>query len=113
MSQSVYCFTTSISHGVEKCFPRLWGTGISDAIFLPLDWIPPLQAFILSQTFMQKLLPLHHVPLPFKLLSITLITDEDYSTVKIEKQLPFLAVFMVLQFLVPSLWKLIREKNQI
>ena len=32
-SQSVYCFTTSISHGVENYFPRLWGTGISDAIF--------------------------------------------------------------------------------
>ena len=29
----MYCFTTSISHGVEKYFPRLWGTGISDAIF--------------------------------------------------------------------------------
>ena len=29
----VYCFTTSISHGVENYFPRLWGTGISDAIF--------------------------------------------------------------------------------
>ena len=33
VSQSVYCFTTSISHGVESYFPRLWGTGISDAIF--------------------------------------------------------------------------------
>ena len=33
VSQSVYCFTTSISHGVEKYFPRLWGMGISDAIF--------------------------------------------------------------------------------
>ena len=33
VSQSVYCFTTSISHGVENCFPRLWGTGISDASF--------------------------------------------------------------------------------
>ena len=32
LSQSVYCFTTSISHGVEDYFPRLWGTGISDAI---------------------------------------------------------------------------------
>ena len=32
VSQSVYCFTT-ISHGVENYFPRLWGTGISDAIF--------------------------------------------------------------------------------
>ena len=31
--QSVYCFTASISHGVENYFPRLWGTGISDAIF--------------------------------------------------------------------------------
>ena len=34
VSQSVYCFTTSISHGVENYFPRLWGTGSSDAIFL-------------------------------------------------------------------------------
>ena len=34
VSQSVYCFTTSISHGVENYFPRLWGTGISDAIFV-------------------------------------------------------------------------------
>ena len=33
VSQSVYCFTTSISHGVENYFPRPWGTGISDAIF--------------------------------------------------------------------------------
>ena len=33
VSQSMYCFTTSISHGVENYFPRLWGTGISDAIF--------------------------------------------------------------------------------
>ena len=34
VSQSVYCFTTSISHGVENYFPRLWGTGISDVIFI-------------------------------------------------------------------------------
>ena len=33
VSQSVYCFTTSIPHGVENYFPRLWGMGISDAIF--------------------------------------------------------------------------------
>ena len=32
VSQSVYCFTTSISHGVENYFPRLLDTGISDAI---------------------------------------------------------------------------------
>ena len=34
--QSLYCFTTSISHGVENYFPRLWGTGISDAILCQL-----------------------------------------------------------------------------
>ena len=33
VSEYVYCFTTFISHGVENYFPRLWGTGISDAIF--------------------------------------------------------------------------------
>ena len=34
VSQSVYCFTISIiSHGVKNYFPRLWGMGISDAIF--------------------------------------------------------------------------------
>ena len=27
------CFT-SISHGVKNCFARLWGTGISDAVFI-------------------------------------------------------------------------------
>ena len=34
VSQSLYCFTTSISHGVENYFSRLWGTGITDAIFV-------------------------------------------------------------------------------
>ena len=34
VSRSLYCFTTSISHGVKIYFPSLWGTGISDAIFL-------------------------------------------------------------------------------
>ena len=34
VSQSVHCFTTFISHGVENYFPRLWGTGISDAILI-------------------------------------------------------------------------------
>ena len=37
VSQSVYCFTTSISLGVENYFPRLWGTGISDAIFFTIE----------------------------------------------------------------------------
>ena len=31
-SRSLHCFTTSVSHGVENYFTRLWGTGISDAI---------------------------------------------------------------------------------
>ena len=33
VSWSFYCSISSISHGVKNCFPRLWGTGISDAIF--------------------------------------------------------------------------------
>ena len=33
VSRSLYCFTTSISDGVENYFPMLWGMGISDAIF--------------------------------------------------------------------------------
>ena len=33
VSLSLYCFTTSICHGVENYFPRLWGTDICDAIF--------------------------------------------------------------------------------
>ena len=33
VSQSVYCFTTSISCGAENYFSRLCGTDISDAIF--------------------------------------------------------------------------------
>ena len=36
VSQSLYCVTSSISHGVINYFPRLWGTGISDAIFIHL-----------------------------------------------------------------------------
>ena len=33
----MYLFTSSISHGVENYFSRLWGTGISDAIFKSAD----------------------------------------------------------------------------
>ena len=33
VSRSFYFLTTSIFHGIENYFPRLWGTGISDAIF--------------------------------------------------------------------------------
>ena len=34
----MYCYTTSISHGVEKYFPRLCCTGISDAIFFTMRY---------------------------------------------------------------------------
>ena len=34
VSRSLYCGTYSISHGVEHYFPGLWGTGISNSIFL-------------------------------------------------------------------------------
>ena len=37
VSRSLYCFTTSISHGVLNYFPNLWGTGISDTIFMSAD----------------------------------------------------------------------------
>ena len=37
VSQSLYFFTTSISHGVENYFSILWGTGISVAIFMSAD----------------------------------------------------------------------------
>ena len=39
VSKSVYCFTTSICHGVENYFPRLWGMGISDAIFSSVKFV--------------------------------------------------------------------------
>ena len=34
VSQSLYCFTTFMCHGVENYFPRLWGTGIFYAVLL-------------------------------------------------------------------------------
>ena len=55
VSQSVYCFTTSISHGVENYFPRLWGTGISDAIFEMLSFCSLLAEHSLQ---MAEFLPL-------------------------------------------------------
>ena len=36
VSRSLYCFTTSICHGVENYFPRLWGKGISDAVLITI-----------------------------------------------------------------------------
>ena len=49
VSKCLYCFTTSISHGVEQYFPRLWGTGIFDAIFsniLCMDYFIPNKVFL-------------------------------------------------------------------
>ena len=34
VARSLYFLTTSIFHSVENYFPRLWDTGISDAIFV-------------------------------------------------------------------------------
>ena len=34
VSRFLHCIITPVSHGVENYFPRLWGTGISDTIFL-------------------------------------------------------------------------------
>ena len=49
LSQSVYCFTTSISHGVDNYFPRLWGTGISNAIFIYISSIVKLNVAALCK----------------------------------------------------------------
>ena len=47
-SRSVYCFTTSVSHGVENYFPRLWGTGISDAIIAIFSFMSICQKTIIQ-----------------------------------------------------------------
>ena len=49
VSQSVYCFTTSISHGIENYLPRLWGTDISTAIFI--NGFGPDKKYFLDSTF--------------------------------------------------------------
>ena len=43
VSRPLYCFTASVSDGVENYFPRLWGTGISDAIFSNIFYNVKLQ----------------------------------------------------------------------
>ena len=49
VSRSLYCFTNFISHGVENYFPRLWGTGISDATLhnyaISIDSFSPINKF--------------------------------------------------------------------
>ena len=50
VSRSLYCFTTSISHGVENFFPRLWGTVISDATFF-LHILPLRLKYTQNETF--------------------------------------------------------------
>ena len=66
VSQSWYYFTTSISHGVENYFPRLWGTDISDAMFL--------LSVSLVHHWCCKLL--FHDKDKFRLLWLTLITNK-------------------------------------
>ena len=47
VSRSLYCFTTSASHGDENYFPRLWGTGISDAMLLNITTQNSLSCLIM------------------------------------------------------------------
>ena len=49
VSWSLCCFTTPISCGVENDFPRLWGTVISDAIFMKaVSFIFPAEVYYQS-----------------------------------------------------------------
>ena len=57
VSRSLYCFTTSISHGFENYFSRLWGRGSFDAITMST----PLGVDILFLLF-----PASGVPLGFQ-----------------------------------------------
>ena len=64
VSRSLYFFTTSISHGVENYFPRLWGTGISDAILTPAFIIsasPSPLVLLLQYKFLQSYLHNYYV----------------------------------------------------
>ena len=52
VSRSLYCFITTVCHGVENYFPRLWGMGISDAILYDytfIDW--EINLYLLSLLF--------------------------------------------------------------
>ena len=40
VSRSFYCFTTSISHGVESYFPRVWVTESGYLPLIPLSMSP-------------------------------------------------------------------------
>ena len=97
VSQSLYCFTTSICHGVENYFPRLWGVGITDAIFIVLSYLkgaspPPSKLTFLTLisvlfTSCRVLLCAHYVSLkplylltPFHFFTIfTLCTSAYFS----------------------------------
>ena len=48
VSQSLYCFTTFIWYGFENYFPRLWGTGISDAIFKILTRLAEIELHVIN-----------------------------------------------------------------
>ena len=66
VSQSLYCFTTSISHGVENYFPRLWCTDISDAIFIFFKNAKHKNVFILKTVLDRAILTkffTHRVPM--------------------------------------------------
>ena len=39
VSRSLYCFPATVSLRVKNYIPRLWGTGISDAIFFFIAYL--------------------------------------------------------------------------
>ena len=54
VSHSVYCFTTSISHGVKNYFLRLWGMSISDAILLLIIMFENICNFLVSVAYFRQ-----------------------------------------------------------
>ena len=62
LSQPLYCFTTSVSRGVEKNFPRLWGLGISDAIFIKLYYdVYNFNWYSIALSYFPEILPMYAI----------------------------------------------------
>ena len=92
VSLSLYCFTTSICHGVENYIPRLWGMGISDAIFdfcrtaIDSDGIPlglhrlAFVPFVLSQSTEEQLKKWKPMMDSFKMIGSYCQTELGHGT---------------------------------
>ena len=55
VSRSVYCFTTSISHGVENYFPRLWVRASLMLFFIELSKVLEVANFRFLSLIFQTL----------------------------------------------------------